>query len=143
MFLQRYLSVSAILWSVQLMTVTNTFTLNRSTPIDITGSDPLFGGPIKIDYLGVFSNRFALPENTTSQNLPLYLPGSFDHACSSSWGSPLPVACRYALRQMPDSSMIVKFGDRRNVPKADVSLPFRMSSRKCDVCARETTSKAN
>ena len=56
--------------------------------------------------------------------------GDFQLTCIPDYGRPLPVACRFAQRDMPESTRNVSWGDRTSPVMADVSLPFRISSGK-------------
>ena len=63
--------------------------------------------------------------------------GDPDYECSPNYGSPLPVACRFAQGDIPDSTRVVTFRHRWSATASDIPLPFGMfSGRKTEFASR-------
>ena len=75
------------------------------------------------------SNVGGQSTNLTLPN-PVSASDDLDYECSTDYGTPLPVACRFVYMDMPDFDRVITWGDRRNSIKSQVLLPVRNSDGK-------------
>ena len=129
----RIILVIASAWSTSSIAsaITPTLELPSTADVAVIGSSLDNVTDVEIvEGAAIQSIMYSSGNTQTNQSFPLSVSDNSDYTCLSVYGTPLPVACRFAFMQMPNSEMTVTFGNRKNTENPDIPLPFRISSRR-------------